>query len=377
MKRLQLAVAFVISAAHVTLFAAGSAAVRITSPADGALMTGAVTLRANVDGSAAINRAVFFVDGREVCIVTTRPVECEWDAGPSIAAHTVRVVVNFAAGGRVVHTVRTAAIAYAETVDVDVVQVSVTVTGEDGKYVRGLPRSAFHISEDGRPQPISHFYSEEAPLELVVALDVSGSMGAAMPTMKKAVAGLLSALPPSHRVTLMAFNDEVFTIAPRITDLAERASIVDKLIAWGGTALYETIAQGAQVLGSRPGRKALLVFTDGEDRGSHATLEDVEQTLQSNDLALYMIGQGNGLTHEPLKKLMQRLARPTGGRALSTSRIDQLQESFADLLEEMSNQYVIAYAPTNGVRDGSWREIKVTVDGYDRVRARQGYRARM
>jgi VWFA-related protein len=352
-----------------------SSPVRITFPADGALVTGPVTLQAEVDPSVTVTGAVFFVDGREVCTIAVLPIRCEWDAGPAIVAHHVRLVVHLAAGGRVVRTVRTAAIAYAETVDVDAVQVSVTVTDEHGQYVKGLPRSAFHVSENGRPQPISHFYAQDAPLELVVAVDVSASMSAAMPAMKQAVAGLLAVVPRSHRVTLLAFNDEVFTIAPGVSDPAERAQVIDKLTAWGATALYESILRGVQILGARPGRKALLVFTDGEDRGSQATIEEVEQALQSNDLALYMIGQGHGLTHQPLKKLMERLARPTGGRAISTVRIEQLQESFADVFEEMSNQYVIAYSPTNEARDGSWREIAVTVDGYDRIRARQGYRA--
>jgi VWFA-related protein len=349
--------------------------VRIAFPTDGEIITGPVTLRAEVDPSASIARAVFFVDGKEVCSVATTPVACDWDAGPSVAARQVRLVVNLAGGGRVVQSVRTAALEYAESVDVDVVQVSVSVTDEHGQYVRGLPQSAFHITENGRPQPISHFYSEEAPLELVVAIDVSASMKSAMPTMKKAVAGLLAAVPPTHCVTLLAFNDEVFAVAPNVKDLRERAKVVDQLIAWGSTALYESMAEGVRILGAKPGRKAMLVFTDGEDRGSLTTVEEVEQDLQSSNLALYMIGQGEGLMQDRLKKLMHRLARPTGGRALSTNRIDQLQESFTDLLDEMSNQYVLAYAPTNLARDGSWREITVTVDGHDRVRARQGYRA--
>lgn len=69
----------------------------------------------------------------------------------------------------------------------DVVQVTVTVLDDRGRYVKGLPRSAFHVAEDGRPQTISHFYAEDAPLELVVAVDISGSMHAAMPMMKRAV----------------------------------------------------------------------------------------------------------------------------------------------------------------------------------------------
>ena len=88
-----------------------------------------------------------------------------------------------------------------------------------------------------------------------------------------------------------------------------------------------------------------------------------------------MIGQGRGLTSQPLRKVMERLSRPTGGRALSTNSIDELHDSFNALLEELSNQYVLGYQPTNATRDDTWREIKVDVAGHSRIRARQGYRA--
>jgi Ca-activated chloride channel family protein len=128
------------------------------------------------------------------------------------------------------------------------------------------------------------------------------------------------------------------------------------------------------MLGRQTGRKALVVFTDGEDQGSHATLADVERRLQSSDVTLYMIGQGRGVTLEYLKKVMDRLAAPTGGRALFTDSIDELHDAFADLLDELANQYLLGYVSTNTARTGEWRKIQVEVDGHREVRARQGYR---
>jgi len=100
----------------------------------------------------------FFVDGRQVCRVAKAPFACEFDVGQAIAEHQVRAV---AAGGgvRVVHTVTTKGLAFAETVDVELVQVTASVTDGKNKYVRGLPRSAFHMFEDGQPQTITHFAS--------------------------------------------------------------------------------------------------------------------------------------------------------------------------------------------------------------------------
>lgn len=373
MIRCTVLIALVVAA--VSLPAAPGPRVRIVSPTDDAMMTGQTRLRAEVEPVALAASGAFFVDGHQVCTVLKPPFECEWDAGPMIAPHHVRFVVNLVGGGRIVSTMRTAGVEYAETVDVDVVQVTVTVMDEDGRYVKGLPRSAFRVSEDGRPQTISHFYSENVPLELVVAVDMSGSMKPAVPAMKKAVAEFLGAVPARDRVTLLGFNSEVFALTRKTADPAERIKAVSALNAWGSTALYEGILHGVDILGLQPGRKALVVFTDGEDQGSHVTFDEVEQLLQSSDLILYMIGQGRGVTSLPLQKVMDRLSRPTGGRALSTNSIDELQDSFNALLEELANQYVLGYQPTNAARDNTWREIKVDVAGHSRIRARHGYRA--
>ncbi len=377
MMRVRVLVSFVMAVASVASVPARATVapeVRITSPEDGAFVTGVTMLRAHVEPANLASSVVFFVDGLRVCTNTKPPFECEWDAGPAIAARQVRLVVNLAAGGRIVHTTRTAGVAFAETVDVDVVQVTVTVMDDQGHYVKGLPRSAFHVSEDGKPQSISHFYAEDAPLQLVVAIDISGSMESALPTMKRAVADFLSAVPTRHQVTLLGFNDDVFSLARSSADPADRAKTVGELSAWGSTALYESILRGVEILGSQPGRKALVVFSDGEDQGSHVTVGEVEQWLQASDLILYMIGQGQGVVREPLKKLMDRLSRPTGGRAISTNSIEDLHDSFNELLEEMSNQYVLGYQPAGAVRDDTWHDIKVNVDGHERIRARQGYR---
>jgi Ca-activated chloride channel homolog len=317
---------------------------------------------------------VFFVDGRLVCTVSKPPFECEWDAGTAVSEHQIRVAATLSRGGRIVQTRRTKALGFTENVDVDVVQVTVTVSDSRGRFVRGLPQSIFHVAEDGRPQRITHFASEDISLELLVAIDISGSMTPSMPKLKSAVKEFLAAVPRTNQVTLLGFNDTIFTLTRKTTDPAERVRAVDHLAPWGSTALYDVIVRSVDMLGRQTGRKALIVFTDGEDQGSHATIADVERRLQSSDVTLYMIGQGRGLTLEPLKKVMGRLATPTGGRALFTDNIDALHDAFTDLLDELANQYVLGYASANATRDDAWRRITVDVDGHRDVRARQGYR---
>jgi VWFA-related protein len=348
---------------------------RLLSPQANSYATGRVLLQAATEPTTHVDNVTFFVDGRQTCVITERPFECEWDAGSDVVPHQVRAVFNLRDGGRIARTVRTKGLGVSEKVNVEIVQVTVTVTDAHGRFVQGIPRSAFQIFEDGQPQPITYFASEDVPLELIVAVDISGSMTTAMPRLKKAVKGFLGAVPSTDQVTLLGFNDSVFALTRKTTDPAERVKAVDRLAPWGATALYDVIMRGVDMLGRQTGRKALVIFTDGEDQGSHVAIEDVERKLQSSDVTLYMIAQGRGVSQEYLKRAMDRLTVPTGGRLFTTDSVDELQETFSELLNELSNQYLIGYPPLNTKRDNTWREIKVVVEGHESVRARQGYRA--
>ena len=354
---------------------AGVPQLKILSPGEDAYVTGATLLRASMTPAESVTGVTFFADGRQVCALTHPPFECDWDAGAAITAHQVRAVATLRGGNRIVQTVRTKSVGYVERVDVDVVQVTATVSDGHGKFIRGIPQAGFHVFEDGHPQAITHFASEDVPLELVAAIDISGSMAPAMPKLKKAVKEFLGDVPAQDQVTLLGFNDNIFTLTRKATDPADRIKAVDRLAPWGSTALYDVLLRGVEMLGRQTGRKALVVFTDGEDQGSHATINDVERRLQSSDVTLYMIGQGRGVTMEPLRRIMERLSVPTGGRALFSDSIDELHTAFADLLDELSNQYLLGYQSSNSRRDDAWRKIKVDVDGHHDVRARQGYRA--
>ena len=140
-----------------------AAKLTILSPGPDAYVSGPTLLRARVDPPGAATSVAFFVDGRIVCTVPATPFECEWDAGAEVAEHQVRAVANLVGGARIVQTVRTRPLGYTERVDVDVVQVTVTVSDGHGRFVRGLPQSAFKVFEDNRPQTISHFASREHP----------------------------------------------------------------------------------------------------------------------------------------------------------------------------------------------------------------------
>jgi VWFA-related protein len=356
------------------------ASLRILSPADGSVVTGTVKLAASVEpaaAAAAVKQVTFYVDGRSVCVDDTPlTVECTWEAGSDVKAHVVRVVADMTDRPRLVASVQTRGLDYAEKVSVNVIQINALVTEGGSKYVRGLPRSAFKVLEDGVPQRISHFAAEGTPLELVLAIDVSGSMSLSVPQLKTAVQKFLAAISSRDRVTLLAFNDSVYTLTQREADPAARVRAVDRLAAWGGTSLYDVVIKAFGQVSKEPGRHAVVLFTDGEDRTSLSTLDAVEARIKKSDATLFAVALGRGSKVEAFKSVLERLANATGGRAIFADRAENLDEPFGKIMEELSNQYLLGYEPSNTRRDGTWRRITVeTTDKRYKVRARLGYTA--
>ena len=359
---------------------------RIVAPAPNERVQGLVTVRAEVgpEIAARVARVSFRADGDALCTRDRPPYECEWDAGGRDVVHVVRAVAELTDGARRIATVRTAgappaaraASGFTVAADVNVVQVIAIVTDGRGRFVSGLGESDFHVFEDDAPQPVSHLIGEGTPREVVVAVDMSSSMTDAMPQVRQAVRAFLGALRPDDQLTLLAFNDNVFTLARRETDSGARLRAVDRLAPWGGTALYDVLMRAMDLLGHRKGRKVLVVFTDGEDQSSRSSFADVERRAEVNDAPIYMIGQGRATTDGKLREVLEKLARMSGGRAFHTDRLDELAPAFAQIVDELDNQYLLGYEPSNPARDGSWRRIRLEIEGAGRkVRARQGYRA--
>ena len=353
-----------------------SAPLVISSPTEGSYITGPVLLQVRAATPDTIRLVTFYADGRSVCTVARPPFECNWDAGPGLREHVVRAVATLADGGKLVATSRTLSAGYVETVEVEIVQVTATVTDNEGRFVKGLGRDQFRVKEDDVAQRLTAFAGENIPLEIVVAVDVSYSMTEAMPTLKAAVKTFLTALRPADQVTLMAFNDNIVTLARRATDPALRLRAVERLAPWGGTALYDAILIALNTVGKQPGRRALVVFSDGEDQNSVATLKRVETRLETSDATIYTIGLGRSVKDRDLAQVMARMSQMSGGRSFLLDDISEIKDVFADIVEELSNQYLLSYASSNDAHDGTWRKIHVElpVQKYQ-VRHRQGYRA--
>jgi VWFA-related protein len=352
--------------------------IQFVSPVADAFVSGPTVLSARVLPDDTLPRqVVFYADGEVVCTLDAAPYECEWDAGRDVKEHRLRVVAVLASGERVSAALRTRKLGYAEAVDVDAVQVTTLVSDGQGHFIRGLKREQFKLHEDGVTRQITAFGAEELPLEAVVAVDISGSMGPVMKDVRQAVKHFLSSLRSGDAVTLLGFNNSVFTLARRESQPAARARAVDRLRPWGGTALYDAGMRALNMLAGQAGRKALIVFTDGDDNSSLASADALEQELRSSNAVLYAVALGRGKEVESLRQRLDRLATESGGRAIFAKDVSELDHAFADVVEELSNQYMLTYLPPRATPDGQWHRISVELAGLPyKVRAREGYLAR-
>jgi Ca-activated chloride channel homolog len=313
-----------------------------------------------------------------VCVVSAPPYTCRWETRNRDGGHDVRVVAQLADGTRVARAMRTAEGSPTFRATTDSVLVSVHVRDRNGRFIRGLDAKSFRILEDGAPQELLSFTSDTAASDLVLALDGSGSMLPALQELRQAATGFLQSLRPTDSVTVAAFNTSLAVLSSPSADTATKIAALAQIQPSGGTALYDTLIQAAELLKPSQGRRAIVVFTDGDDVSSRSTPAGARVALQTNDVVLYLVAQGKATSDIKLKEQLETLCEETGGRAYFTSRMSELKDRFRDIIDELTNGYVVGYRPSRPFGDGGWRTI--TVELADRtsrniVTARQGYLA--
>ncbi len=327
--------------------------------------------------STPVERMQFLVDNVLVCTVERMPFVCPFNAGdPPGKDHVFRIVAYLRGGQKITSPiVRTKKLDFSDNADVPIKHITVSVL-DGSRYVRGLTKNAFHLFEDDVEKPITYFPppGKDAPLELVLAVDISDSMKDSIREVKENVKRFRSALKPTDRVTIVGFNENFFTVAPASMseDLPGQLKRIDRLRAWGMTSLYEILIQSFNLLGRKQqSRLAIVAFTDGDDTASRIPREAVERRKETSDAVLYLIGQGNALKSRDLMALCERLAKNSGGGAYFPRTMDGLREAFDEILEALSNQYLLGFEPKT---DTALHRLRITVDGHHEVRHMTSYR---
>jgi Ca-activated chloride channel family protein len=280
-------------------------------------------------------------------------------------------------------------------VDVSLVNILCTVRDKNGAYVKDLSKEDFEVREDGEVQEITHFArGVDTPLTVALLLDVSGSVANIIGIEKQAGARFFAdVLRPTDKALLVSFA-QLIAVLQDLTPSVDRlqaaldqagpflihSSRMQEVQPRGGTLLYDAVnLVAAQKLKRLPGRKTMVLITDGQDNGSMVRLDVASRAAQEADAVVYGIHYQDEARSNPRINGAQELAKlsePTGGRMFHVSDKLPLEKVFAEIQEEMRNQYGLGYKPPDPATDGAYHhlEVRCTRPGV-KVQARTGYYA--
>ncbi len=260
-----------------------------------------------------------------------------------------------------------------------------TVVDKDGKLITDLPQSAFKVYENGAPQEIKIFRREDIPVSVGLVIDNSGSMRDKRARVEAAAIALVKDSNPEDEVFIVNFNDDAFLDTPAgkdfTSDIKEMEESLKRIDSRGGTAMRDALRMSIDHVKEkgRKDKRVLVVVTDGNDNESLITLENLVRAAQQADVLIYCVGLlGDEEPHEATraKRALNELATATGGETFFPTDISDVDRIAHQVARDIRNQYTIEYTPTNAAMDGSFRQIKITVDRPDlTVRTRNGYYA--
>jgi Ca-activated chloride channel homolog len=266
--------------------------------------------------------------------------------------------------------------------DTRLVVLPVSVSDRSGKLVTNLPRQAFKVYENGAEQAIKIFRREDVPISLGIIIDNSGSMRDKRQKVETASLDLVKASNPQDEVFVVNFNDEAYLDVPFTNDIKKLEEGVARIDSRGGTAMRDAISMSIDYLKDKgkKDKKVLLVLTDGNDTASSGTLEKLIDKARNSEVLIYAIGMLNEEERREAKKAKRALdsiTRESGGLSFYPKDVSEVDKITLQVAQDIRNQYTIAYSPTIQALDGSFRQIKVIVNGsgHPTVRTRTGYYA--
>lgn len=282
-------------------------------------------------------------------------------------------------------------------VEVNLVTVPVTVRKPGGGFVKGLPQQAFQILEDGVPQEILYFAQEGVPTRIAIVLDISGSVRYEWGSIKLATKRFVEHLTPEDKFALVTFNEETRLKMDWDHGPSRLDAVLTSVYCKGNTNLWDAIwVVSTEVFKDIREKKAIIIMSDGLDNGSTVSYSDMLNSAVRSEAMIYVVSKTeavrqsimynmaqqriyDNLPHEVFVQAdmaLKNLSYETGGRVLYPNSFGQLDDVYAQVDEELRNQYTIGYISSNKVKDGSYRRISVGVSQPAvTVSARPGYYA--
>ena len=277
-------------------------------------------------------------------------------------------------------------------INTELVLLDVSVVDQGNQPIFNLTKEHFSVYEDKVAQEIDSISREEVPVSVGFVIDTSGSMRSKLQTVADATLGLIKQMRNDDEGFLAQFKAEPELVQDFTGDKRELEDSVGELFTSGGTALLDAIiatADYAHEKGKRR-RKALVIISDGLEKNSSVKEKEVLEAIKEDEVQVYLVGfidedeGGGGLfgksDAKKAKALLTRLADDSGGRAFFPKDISEMPAIAAQIAKDIRTQYVISYYPSNGLRDGTFRTVRVVVNTKDNrkliARTRQGYYAR-
>ena len=374
--------------------------VTIVEPERTDVLAGPVQVVARIDDpQALVVRVELLVSGSKIAEREIAPreagpgtepltVQFEFDAGDSARRRTLSVVAYDRSGRGAGASVTTRGVKINMAVRVDLIPLHVTVLDDQSRATLALGRNDFEIYDQDKRQEIRHFDKGEMPVTMVLLLDTSSSMmGKKLVEAQSAVKSLLASLRPEEEVLVLPFSDRISGLPDFTADKGSLLVSLTSLEARGGTSLNDAIYMGLTLLQQVEGKKALLVFSDGEEIHSCLDGEAVLWAAKNSPALIYFVGlRGPGeeqrsyssswrdasLNQKQERALMESV-EVSGGRSFRLRDIADLEQAFGEIAEELRSQYYLGYYPSGLKSTGEFREIQVKVGGHYKVRTRRGY----
>jgi len=270
-------------------------------------------------------------------------------------------------------------------VEVTRVDMLFTVTDKKGRFVTNLTKDDFEVIESKKPQAIQEFAAEsDLPLRLGILIDTSNSVRGRFKFEQEAAIEFINNVVRTNqdKAMVVRFDNSAELVSDLITDTERLTSAIRDLRPGGGTAFYDAIyfACRDKLSQDQPKhkfRRAIIMVTDGDDNQSNYTRDQALEMAQKSDVVLYTISTNDSRIETDGDKVLKYFAGETGGRAFFPFRVEDLEQSFENIANELRHQYNIAYRPEPLKTDGLFHPVEVRVKGRKDlvVHVRKGYYA--
>jgi VWFA-related protein len=352
--------------------------IRLLAPPRGRAVTGPTRARAAVvvPEGRRVERVEFRLNDAVIATLERPPWETLVDvpAGGELTYLTVTAI--YEDGTRVEDFRVLNAPEFLEQVEVDLVELNVTVMDRSGRPVEGLTQEELRVSDNGRPQKIERFEQVRAlPLTLGLVLDTSGSMRESLGEAKRAAGDFLAAvMTPRDRCFAVGISGRPAMLMPLTPDAKSIEVAFRDLPALGNTALHDALVYSLYQFRGIRGRKALVLLSDGDDTSSLVPFEDALAFAQRSGVAIYTIGLDIPKASFGIRGKLEKLAGETGGRVFFVEKAAELAGVYDDIELELRSQYFVAFAPDPPPQEGERHTIEVVArDGKLQARSARGY----